>query len=76
MEHAEHGSSVAPYVVQAISRFVLGPSDPPPKMQIQIPVDSAPRDVPAPDSNGVDQPSAVPAVVGLVRAPVRASPSR
>jgi penicillin-binding protein 2 len=77
MEHAEHGSSVAPYVVQAISRFVLGPSEPPPKMQIQIPVDSAPRDVPAPDSGNLDQPPAspgAPAVVGLARAPVHASP--
>ena len=77
MEHAEHGSSVAPFVVQAISRFVLGPSEPPPKMQIQIPVDSAPRDVPAPDSTAPDQPPVspgVPAVVGLARPAVHASP--
>ena len=74
MEHAEHGTTVAPYVVQALSRYVLGPSEPPPKLQLQIPVDSAPRDVPAPDSTAPDQPPALPAVIGLGRTPVHASP--
>jgi hypothetical protein len=74
MEHAEHGTTVAPYVVQALSRYVLGPSEPPPKLQLQIPVDSAPRDVPAPDSTARDQPPALPAVIGLGRTPVHASP--
>ncbi|MFL5507289.1 MAG: penicillin-binding transpeptidase domain-containing protein, partial [Gemmatimonadales bacterium] len=74
MEHAEHGTTVAPYVVQALSRYVLGPSEPPPKLQLQIPVDSAPRDVPAPDSTAPNQPPALPAVIGLGRTPVHASP--
>ena len=51
MEAAEHGSSVAPYVVKALSRYVLGPGSPPPTpIELQLPVDSAPRDAPAPDS--------------------------
>jgi penicillin-binding protein 2 len=78
MEHAEHGSGVAPYVVQAISRFVLGPSEPPPKLQIQIPVDSAPRDVPATDSLDADQGPALPstpAAVGLASPARPSSPS-
>lgn len=51
MEFAEHGSSVAPYVVKAISRYVLGPEAPPPTpSQLKVPVDSAPRDAPAPDT--------------------------
>jgi len=74
MEHAEHGTTVAPYVVQALSRYVLGPTEPPPKLQLQIPVDSAPRDVPAPDSTAPDQPPALPAVIGLGRTPVHATP--
>jgi penicillin-binding protein 2 len=79
MEHAEHGTTVAPYVVQALSRYVLGPGEPPTKLQIQIPVDSAPRDVPAPDSSAPDQPPAAPAtpaVIGLGREPVGGSPRR
>ena len=68
MEHAEHGTTVAPFVVQALSRYVLGPGEPPPKLQIQIPVDSAPRDVPAPDTSAPAQ--QLPAVVGLARPPV------
>jgi penicillin-binding protein 2 len=77
MEHAEHGTTVAPYVVQALSRYVLGPGEPPPKLQIKIPVDSAPRDVPAPDSSAPDQPPELPqtpAVIGLGRLPVHPSP--
>jgi penicillin-binding protein 2 len=51
MEFAEHGSSVAPYVVKAMRRYVLGPEAPPPTpAELQVPVDSAPRDAPAPDT--------------------------
>ena len=52
MEFAEHGSSVAPYVVKAIRRYVLGPeAPPPPRREIEFQVDSAPRDQPIePDS--------------------------
>ncbi len=52
MEFAEHGSSVAPYVVKAIRRYVLGPeAPPPPRRDVEFQVDSAPRDVPIePDS--------------------------
>ncbi len=52
MEFAEHGSSVAPYVVRAIRRYVLGPEAPaPPRREIEFQVDSAPRDQPIePDS--------------------------
>jgi penicillin-binding protein 2 len=77
MEHAEHGTTVAPYVVRALLRYVLGPAEPPTKLEIRIPVDSAPRDVPAPDSSAPDQPPALPgtpAVIGLSRAPGPASP--
>ena len=53
MEAAEHGTNVAPYVVKALSRYVLGPTAPPPTpAELELPVDSAPRDVPAPDSGG------------------------
>ena len=51
MEFAEHGSSVAPHVVKAVSRYVLGPEAPPPTpSELRVPVDSAPRDAPAPDT--------------------------
>jgi len=59
MEAAEHGTNVAPYVVKALSRYVLGPSAPPPTpAELQLPVDSAPRDVPATDT-GVPAPVAL-----------------
>ena len=48
MEFAEHGSSVAPYVVKAMRRYVLGPEAPPARpSDLIVPVDSAPRDAPA-----------------------------
>lgn len=46
MEFAEHGTVVAPYVVQAIRRYVLGPEapgQPPVKMKVVSPEDTAPR---------------------------------
>ena len=46
MEAAEHGSSVAPFVAKALSRYVLGPGSPPSPIDLQLPVDSAPRDEP------------------------------
>jgi penicillin-binding protein 2 len=58
MEAAEHGSSVAPYVAKALSRYVLGPGSPPAPIELQLPVDSAPRDAPAADS-GVPVPVAL-----------------
>jgi len=71
MEFAEHGSSVAPYVVKAISRYVLGPEAPPPTpSQLRVPVDSAPRDAPAPDTVVPEPPAAiVPPPVSLVTPP-------
>ena len=50
MEAAEHGTVVAPYVVKVLSRYILGPGNPPAPVDLQLPVDSAPRDAPAPDS--------------------------
>jgi penicillin-binding protein 2 len=46
MEFAEHGTVVAPYVVQAIRRYVLGPDAPgqaPVKVKVLAPEDTAPR---------------------------------
>ena len=46
MEFAEHGTVVAPYVVQALRRYVLGPdsaSKSPVKVRVIAPEDSAPR---------------------------------
>ena len=46
MEFAEHGTVVAPYVVQALRRYVLGPdsaSKAPIKVRVIAPEDSAPR---------------------------------
>ncbi|HEU4649264.1 MAG TPA: penicillin-binding protein 2 [Gemmatimonadales bacterium] len=46
MEFAEHGTVVAPYVVQAIRRYLLGPEapgQPPVKMKVVTPEDTAPR---------------------------------
>jgi penicillin-binding protein 2 len=67
MEFAEHGSSVAPYVVQALRRYVLGPAIAPTKADVQLPVDSAPRDEPAED--GAARPPLPPAAVGLGTGP-------
>lgn len=50
MEAAEHGTVVAPYVIKVLSRYILGPGNPPVPVELQLPVDSAPRDAPAPDS--------------------------
>lgn len=57
MEFAEHGSSVAPYVVKAIRRYLLGPEAPaPPRRDIEFQVDSAPRDLPIePDSLAAEE---------------------
>ena len=49
---------MAPYVAKALSRYVLGPGAPPEPIELQLPVDSAPRDAPAPDS-GVPVPVAL-----------------
>ena len=46
MEFAEHGTVVAPYVVQVLRRYVLGPdsaSKTPVKVRVLAPEDSAPR---------------------------------
>jgi len=46
MEFAEHGTVVAPYVVRAIRRYVLGPDAPgeaPLKVKVVAPEDTAPR---------------------------------
>lgn len=44
MEFYKHGSEVAPYVVKALSRYVLGPDAPPPgKIELLTPSDTAPR---------------------------------
>lgn len=46
MEFAEHGTVVAPYVVQVLRRYVLGPdsaSRVPVKVRVIAPEDSAPR---------------------------------
>jgi hypothetical protein len=47
MEFAEHGSSVAPYVIKVLRRFVLGPdtSRVAPPIRLVAPDDSAPRAV-------------------------------
>jgi penicillin-binding protein 2 len=54
MEFAQHGTVVAPYVVRAIRRYLLGPADTSKtRIEIVAPEDSAPRslDVPQlPDS--------------------------
>ncbi|MFZ5622924.1 MAG: penicillin-binding protein 2 [Gemmatimonadota bacterium] len=51
MEFAEHGSSVAPYVVKVMRRFVMGTEGPTiPLDSLLIPVDSAPRPVDLGDS--------------------------
>jgi penicillin-binding protein 2 len=59
MEKALHGSSVAPYVVRVIRRYLEGTgkrTDVP--IQIVVPEDSAPRaeDIPAADSSGRNRP--------------------
>lgn len=65
MEAAEHGTVVAPYVIKALGRYVLGPDAPPvTPAELQLPVDSAPRDVPAPDST---HPSTTLQSVGVAR---------
>jgi penicillin-binding protein 2 len=66
MEFAEHGSDVAPYVVQAMRRYVLGPEAPPPaRVQTSIPVDSAPRPEASPDSvPEAPVPAPAPPVIG------------
>jgi penicillin-binding protein 2 len=46
MEFAEHGTVVAPYVVQALRRYILGPdtaAKAPVKLRVIAPEDSAPR---------------------------------
>jgi len=47
MEFAEHGTVVAPYVVQALRRYILGPdtaaAKAPVKLRVLAPEDSAPR---------------------------------
>jgi penicillin-binding protein 2 len=46
MEFAEHGTVVAPYVVQALRRYILGPdtaAKAPIKLRVIAPEDSAPR---------------------------------
>jgi penicillin-binding protein 2 len=46
MEFAEHGTVVAPYVVQTLRRYVLGPEapgQPPVKVKVVAPEDTAPR---------------------------------
>jgi hypothetical protein len=44
MEFAEHGSSVAPYVARVVRRYLVGPgTDESRPVQLQLPVDSAPR---------------------------------
>ncbi len=47
MEFAEHGTVVAPYVVQALRRYILGPDTAaakvPVKLRVLAPEDSAPR---------------------------------
>jgi penicillin-binding protein 2 len=48
MEFAEHGSTVAPYVVQVLRRGVLGPEPPaqvPTRVKIVAPADTAPRTI-------------------------------
>jgi penicillin-binding protein 2 len=47
MEFFEHGSTVGPYVVQAISRHLLGPQPPPPPVAARGPAAAAPP-APAP----------------------------
>jgi penicillin-binding protein 2 len=65
MEYAEHGSAVAPYVVKALRRYVLGPELEPAsnigQLSRDAPRDSAPRAVPiSPDSAVVPLPSLPP----------------
>ncbi|MDQ2670821.1 MAG: penicillin-binding protein 2 [Gemmatimonadota bacterium] len=63
MEFYEHGSTVAPFVVQAISRYLLGPQPPPvaaaprpaPVQVQELPADSAPRAVTIPPDSSVPQ---------------------
>ncbi len=54
MEYAKHGSAVAPYVVKALRRYVLGPGgvgNAPDRLGQEAPRDTAPRWVPiSPDS--------------------------
>jgi penicillin-binding protein 2 len=48
MEFAEHGTTVAPYVVQVLRRGVLGPEPPaqvPTRVKIVAPADTAPRTI-------------------------------
>lgn len=74
MEFFEHGSTVAPYVVQAISRYLLGPQPPPvpqaarpaPVRVRELPEDSAPRAVELPRDT-----TPAPAVTVPVPEPVR-----
>jgi penicillin-binding protein 2 len=55
MEFAEHGTVVAPYVVNVLRRYLLGPEEPTaPKLRIltdeSVKGDSAPRPIQLPDS--------------------------
>lgn len=43
MEFAQHGTTVAPYVVRVLDRYVNGPGRSGGAMQLLVPVDSAPR---------------------------------
>jgi penicillin-binding protein 2 len=69
MEFAEHGTTVAPYVVSAISRYVLGPdSVTTPKVVLSVPRDSAPRAVEFDSASGKAR------VVPTTEVPVEAPP--
>jgi penicillin-binding protein 2 len=55
MEFAEHGTVVAPYVVNVLRRYLLGPEEPTePKVRLltdeSVQGDSAPRSIQLPDS--------------------------
>ncbi len=64
MEFAEHGSTVAPYVVKAIRRYLLGPQAAPSQtaglLALEAPQDSAPRAVSISRDSVVVAPPALP----------------
>jgi membrane peptidoglycan carboxypeptidase len=54
MEFAEHGTVVAPYVINALRRYILGPAEPMERVRVltdeSVQGDSAPRPIQLPDS--------------------------
>ena len=74
MEFAEHGTVVAPYVINALRRYLLGPAEPTePRVRVltdeSVQGDSAPRSIPLPDSAPATAPATAPNSDSAIRRP-------